>query len=64
MRDCFRRDRFAGEDVMYGHRRETSWIFIAALAGNFNDIARHVLSLLFENAGDVGRGTRAERDEK
>ena len=63
MGDGFRRDRFAGEDVMHGHRRKASRIIITTLAGNLNGIARDVLPLLLENAGDVSRGTRAERDE-
>jgi len=49
---------------MYGHRGETPWIVIAALPGNFNRVARHVLSLLLENACDVTSGAGAERDEE
>lgn len=49
---------------MYGHRREAPWIVIATLSGNFDDVARHMLSLLLENARHVGCSTRAERDEK
>ena len=64
MRHGFRRDRFAGEDVMHVHRRETPWIIIATHSGNFNDVARHVLPLLLENARHVGCGTRSERDQK
>src|SRR5689334_3678379 len=59
-----RRNRSAGEDVMYVHRRETTWIIVATLSGNFNGVARHVLSLLFENARNVGRRTRAKRHEQ
>ena len=64
MRHGFRRDRFAGQYVVHVHRRETPWIIIATHSGNFNDVARHVLPLLLENARHVGCGTRSERDQK
>lgn len=63
MGDGFRGDRLASEDVMHRHRREASRIIVATVSGNFNDVTADVLSLLLENAGYVGRGTRAERDE-
>jgi len=64
MGDGLRGDRFAGDDVMDVHRRVTSWMFIATCSGNLDDVTRHVLTFLGEDAGDVCGGTRAECDEQ
>lgn len=45
------------------HRGVASRIVCASLARDFDNVARHVLSLLREDAGDVGRGAGAECDE-
>jgi hypothetical protein len=64
MSDSLWGDRFSGHDVMYVHRRVTSWMFIATRSGNLDDVTRHVLTFLSQNACHIGRGARAECDEQ
>ena len=64
MRDGLRGDRSAGDDVMNVHRRVTPGIVIATGSGNLDHVTRHVLAFLSEDARDVRRGARAERDEQ
>ena len=40
---------------MHFHRRELPRVLVTTLAGDFNDITRHVLSFFSEDAGDVCR---------
>lgn len=46
------------------HRSETPGIVVTALTRNLHSVARHVLALLLQNAGDVRRGTRTKCDQQ
>ena len=46
------------------HRRVTAWRFAAPFARDFDGVARHVLSFLFQNRSDVRRRAGAESDEQ
>ena len=49
---------------MHFHRRELSRMLVATFSADFDDIARHVLSLFTKDAGDVCCRARAECDEQ
>lgn len=64
MGHSFRRKRSAGQNVMDVHRRETSRMLIATHTRNLDDVVRHLLSFLRENARHVCRSARAECNEE